>query len=168
MVCDRGRKRRVSWAGEWYQRFQLSVCSSGRRREEGRDQRGGLIQSSQVEIVATNSDTTIWEASSVVFTWIILVTISWTAALIAVMLPDIAITLSFVVGKNSPFWETFIFAPVAWFNWLITDPPRPIIDPAIADGQRSFRRWSPSVVGGSVESRRAAGNSSRLFVSVFD
>ena len=41
------------------QRFQLSVCSSGRRREEGRDQRGGLIQSSQVEIVATNSDTTI-------------------------------------------------------------------------------------------------------------
>jgi hypothetical protein len=112
----------------------------GRRREEGRDQGGRLIQTSRIEIGVINGEAISSKTSSLGFTWIILVTISWTAALIAVMLPDIAITLSFVVGKNSPFCETFILAPVAWFNWLITDPPRPIIDPAIADGQRSFRR----------------------------
>jgi hypothetical protein len=112
----------------------------GRRREEGRDQGGRLIQTSRKEMEVTNGEVTNSKTSSLGLTWIILVTISWTAALIAVMLPDIAITLSFVVGKNSPFCETFILAPVAWFNWLITDPPRPIIDPAIADGQRSFRR----------------------------
>jgi hypothetical protein len=112
----------------------------GRRREEGRDQGGRLIQTSRIEIGVINGEAISSKTSGLGFTWIILVTISWTAALIAVMLPDIAITLSFVVGKNSPFCETFILAPVAWFNWLITDPPRPIIDPAIADGQRSFRR----------------------------
>lgn len=76
-----------------------------------------------------------WEFTSIIF-----VTNSCNAALIAVILPDIANTLSFVVGKNSPVWDTLIFAPVVWFNRLITDPPRPMIDPTTADGHRILMR----------------------------
>lgn len=55
--------------------------------------------------------------------------------------PEMEMTLSFVNGKKSWFWDNLILAPVFWLSSLITEPPRPIIEPIAVFGQSIFRRW---------------------------